>query len=261
MRKSIGFLSLVVFIFVTCFAGSACAEMQISWFNVQKRAYEDGRQFTRIEVGVNEQIVTDIKLYEGMSLLPVEFDDYSLDEIHYYTANYQGGNGIWNWSSLGSDRIVVYNFFGDFSFDLKEWTTYTIEVYYNEGMVSQSKFFTEAVELPIVSLAKGIKKKGKEIKPEFLDDGSMVVRWDAPTTTHEYTYANVYLTLKYDGGLFNNIYIGQPTHVGMVIIPPSVISKLQGDLDYQGFFDFKVQLRTTDNCNRTYSNWCRYYFE
>ena len=168
---------------------------------------------------------------------------------------------------MESDWIATYFSFGNFSLDLlKRGATYRIELdSTSEEIVSTTWDFTEEVELPIVSLS--TKGKSKKLDVEFLDDGSMVVRWNAPAATYEEndidTSVVVYLTIKEEkeeGGLLKIVYTLQSTHLGMVIIPPSVIDKLQDDPDYQGFFDFLIQHHTKDQCNRTYSNSIRYWF-
>ena len=78
MKKSIGLLSLVVFIFVTWFSGSAYAQLTINWFQVQKRTYEDGTQITRVHFGVNDpSLVTNIRLYKNDSLQDVDKNDFN----------------------------------------------------------------------------------------------------------------------------------------------------------------------------------------
>jgi len=77
MKKSIGLLSLVVFIFVTWFAGFAYAQLQIDWFQVQKRTYEDGTPITRVHFGVNDpSLVTAIRLYKNDTLQNVDKEDF-----------------------------------------------------------------------------------------------------------------------------------------------------------------------------------------
>jgi hypothetical protein len=302
MKKSIGWLSLVMFIFVTLFAGSAFADLtDLNWFVVQKRKYEGEEKITRVSFGVAEgqhSDVQSVRLFywedgSGWTQLPqVGLADFSSGIVEKYSYinydYYKFGRSlnIWDWNmglsppGCNSGCDVVWQSEGDsfnanFAFDDFEPvdnTHYQIEVNWadsgtgNSGVLTKGWFFTEEVDLPDLSLAKGRDDKSKDAKliVEFLDDGNMVVRWDAPAVTREDTSLRIFINIvdkEIEPNLYKSYWIRQPTHLGMLIISSKAIEALQEDPSYQGFFEFGVQLRTNDNCNRSYSNVQRYYFE
>ena len=265
MRKSIGLISLVVFVLVTLFAGSAYADLNIKWFQVQKRTYENGNQFARVQFAVNDyNLVVDVRLYRNdLQISGVDIDSFTfVKDISYYVP-YDASNSIWNWSSVvPGEWNVDEMYYMNYSLSLLvDGADYTIEVDWDDGSISGTKAYTihfsQVIDLPIVSPAASPYNKNKdpELKVESLDDGSMVVRWKAPTVNYGGTRQVVYLSIGP-----KIVYIHQPTHMGMLIVPSDVIAVLKTDPDYQGNFYFLVQLRTIDNCNRTYSDWCQFEF-
>lgn len=300
MKKSIGWLSLVMFIFVILFVGSTFADLgPIKAFYVQKAKYEGEGKITRVVFAVDEgkqSNVTGVRLYywngyDWVQLPQVDLEDFTrgiVEKLCYFNYDYyKFGSSLnfWDWnmgllpSGCDSDCEIWWQSEGDgfyaaFDFDDLEPvdnTVYLIEVYWddsdtgNSGTLQSVFFFNEEVDLPYISLDEKPKNKNKdEINVKFLDDGSMVVRWNAPQVNHEDTSLRISINIvdnKMEPNLYKYYWIRQPTHMGMLLIPSKAIEALKDDPNFRGFFEFQAQLRTNDNCNRSYSKPVRYYFE
>lgn len=288
MRKKLSILTtlfIVMFVVVSIFPGAKLAESSedIYWFTVQHRVYLDGRDFTRIMIEFLDELPTSpvhvIELYDpdgiqvdGVTLLSaLQFCEYGSFGRYEWLGSSPNPNYYWNWTSIINDNWQRGEYF---SWNLEGYTlevgTYEIRVYLEDGTILHAYCdFTGYVDLPIVSLvgdgAKTKKAKDdstKKLNTEWLADGSFVLRWDAPPVTTLDTRTQVFIYLKSTPGECDR-YVGmaQPTHMGMLIIPPDALNALQCNEDYQGYLAFTINTRTSNSSVRTYSNSHKYYFE
>jgi hypothetical protein len=263
---------------------------EIYWFAVQHRLYEDGRDFTKVAIGLRDLELEDIlaiRLLEPASSTPsprvnMENARESCENSIYAVYMFDQGYGTnpfysWNWGwVLGGDRwqAEYYLTWDLYNYPLVPGGTYTIEVDHIYGPTLTRTFtFSDYADFPIVSLVSDKQKIRKDkrrdstnkLDVEQLADGSLVLRWHAPAITRDDTSARVFLILNDDpdtGECGRSMSWKSPTHMGMFIIPPEAITYLQDPaLDYQGYFGFRVQIRLNDQSDRSYSNIHRYYFE
>lgn len=267
MKKLQSFL--VVFFLATIFASSAQA--QINWLQVQLRTYEDGREFTRVQFALNSDtyVVTNLILHgpDGLQVPGVELSDFTqTPDIAFYPAYTfeRGMPAYWNWPPPGPlPWNTEYVSWANYNFD-PEIGLYALELEIaGIGTVWRFFSFNGEVDLPIVTLRKkpGQKTADNKLDVEFTVDGSMTLWWEPRPVTHTDTSLRVYLILNSGPLEWKTVYIKQPTHMGMLLIPPHIITALQNEPEYEGCFDFLIQLRTNDNNNRSYSNVQTYCFD
>lgn len=271
---------------------NAQPQPSLRWFAVQHRLYEDGRDFTRVIIQLQDLVLADIseiRLFEPGSTEPSnlvtkenarEYCENTIYSVYVFDQNY-GQNPFYSWSWLyvnqqignGQWEAEYYVTWDLYNYPLVPGGTYKIEVDYSSATLERYFTFSDYADFPIVSLVSDKEKIRKEKKGdsshkldvEQLADGSLVLRWHAPAITRSDTSARVFVILNDDPGpgeCLRQISWKSPTHMGMLIIPSDAFEYLQDPaIDYQGYLGFRVQIRLNDNSDRSYSNTYRYYFE
>ena len=250
----------------------------IRWFVTQHSIHEDGRDITSVMVQLDYLELDDIsaiRLIEPGSPPAINPDvtkaaaEEFCERVVY---SYYSTSTYWNWQSVidaAETDSWGYEYYLSWSLSghtLTEGGTYRIEVDHGSPTTTlwREFTFTEYYPLPIVSLVskkEKVKKRGGRLDVEELDDGGLVLRWNAPAEAHENTSARVFVYLEDDpnGGecyIFASFWT--PTHMGMLIMPSEAVQALMGSDYYDGYFSFKYQIRVNDNSERSYGNFERY---
>jgi hypothetical protein len=277
MRK---FLLLLIAVSFLVVGNAQLVTAQIEWGVVQQRIYEDGRDFTRVVL----EVLSDTEADDIISITLLDPDSDPVPGVELATATracdwsvfpaYRSPGYYWDWTPVTDGSPWRYRVY--FSWDLYDYTleegVYEIQaVFSGTGLDTYPFQFTGYKDLPVVSLLQdsGKEKTKKEkddgtnkLNVEFLDDDSMVLRWNAKAVPDTDTSERAYIYLQDRGPAQCDVGVSikQPTQMGMLIVPPDAINALQCNVHYQGYFEFQVQLRFDDNSVRTYSNSHKYYF-
>lgn len=230
---------------------------RISWFSLQHRVYEDGRDFNRIsfeiKYGMDQYVTTDrlnsIKLTDpNGDVVAVTRDELNLafSAYNYLEGAYDGNNGVFllygapNRSSSYAGVVPGKLIAG----------TYHLSVQYANSVSNMDFTFNGLVDLPIIP--------GTSIRSSMDTSGNLTATWAVPMSlcktrptlqTSVRAFIDVYQ--DQDPTPRAELYIGIPTHMGRWFVPKAVVDwlKSQGNK-----YTIGVQLRTNDNCNRAYSN-------
>jgi hypothetical protein len=223
--------------------------LDIDWFWVQHRVYEDGKDFNRLGFSLRYEdgsypltdVVRNVTLTDNHGN-SVPYRDLRFWSEENLFGRYDGWAGTWSYDEFQFESGHT----ADIDDPLVEGT-YNLTITDLSGNTYESEYkFNGLVNLPIISrYFFYVSRKSK----------NLVWRWHiTPELYHlGFTYeTQVRAIIEIYN---NNQYVGAawlttPTHMGKIIIPPGVVEKIASKGNR---FDFIMQLRTRDNNNRTYS--------
>jgi len=282
MRKKL-VMSLVALAFIGLFTSTVSAESTYwvsSYSYIQHRVYEDGRDFYRMIVAISNtqncplcyvhdgNIIDHVVIFaseDGVNFSqygsPISGADMKLSHEDvaypfYWYAN--SGPSVWNYPY--SDNVLSY-IPGDeyyFLYDLNEpfpdgWWFYFL-VYTTDGQVAYSldqaywpkRFVLH--DLPMI--------KAHTIKKSWDKHGNLLITWDAPYTFNPpedmqyvfFTQTRLSIILENNPPYMKYLLCAMPTHLGGWFVPRNVVDQLGVSR-----VDLQLHIRTTDNCNRVYS--------
>ncbi len=223
---------------------------RISYVYVQHRLYEDGREFNRLYAEIRDENgeypIEDT--LSGMTLFAPDGTELTLSEIKFGTYNsingrYDESTGQYNYDgtnfSFGSGHTAVIEApleQGIYHLAVTDNQANTFERYHR---------FMGQVELPIVSSG--------TFRPSVDSNGNFTLTWDAPQNLDlTLDVSSRFIINVYDNDIYTGeLYVSMPVDLGYIFIPANIVQALEAAGDR---FDIRVQIRTNDNNNRTYSN-------
>lgn len=240
-----------IFFVLFLFTETALAEYSIQWFNVQHRIYEDGRESSRINTGIidgegnhitSSDLITDLTLTDPNGE-PVDVSYNIISDSSFGDTYYDTNTGQWHygdlkpevWGQGRTDAILIPG-------------TYRLQVTV-AGEVLESEFsFGGPVNLPIVP---------SNSYRTYLDmEGNLHWTWHVPEAlvliSSDYaTQVRAFIDVYQDGVFVTSgTYLKLPTHMSYCFVPKAALDKLRAKGNQ---FQFGIQVRTTDNSNRSYS--------
>ncbi len=272
------FFSLVVSLISVCMISSTTfANYYIDFWYIQHGTYENGNEYNRLAFAVRDQqgaipdstdpfvmndVVTVINLFypdaSQVSFEPPPSGTHFGGSYKTLNGRYEANRGDskeGQW--IFSDTFTNESWYrADFLGILRQGL-YQVHVEFTEG--TQVKTFDADVmvngqkNLPIVS--------ANSFRGYHDSSGNLILIWTPPhevgfwLTSEMSTSARGILEAYVDGIYAADLYIRQPTHLGVLIVPSNVFQNVQQKLG-PGNITYKTlqQLRTNDNNNRTYSN-------
>lgn len=250
MRKQ---LLIIVFGIVLTFGfvGQAASAYYLEWWYVQHRVYEDGRDFNRLNFALVDES-GNYPTADPVATVTLRDPDgriVSLSNPGFWTVDtiYGGYNcdiGQWDYD----DQFHFESGNGVQIDDPLIEGTYHLSVTDIDGGTHDGYFeFNGLVNLPIIS---------SSTFDVDLISGFLLWEWEisqallAISINHE-TQVRAIISIFKNDQYVGDGYFYVPTHMGMILLPPSVVRKMKMKGNR---FDFTIQLRTRDNNNRTYSN-------
>jgi hypothetical protein len=252
MKRSL--LLAVLLVLVFGFFSQAMA-YKLGSVSLQHRVYEDGRNFNRLYVEVqddagnfvsNPGLFKNVQLYNPSGIqIALTTKKAAIEEG--LTGWYDIGVGQWQYPSSFYSPLTVS---ADFTTKLVPGT-YRIVVTYDAHTITSYFNFTKLVALPII--------KEASIKTTATAAGDLIVRWTAPTTLFTLTQKNPALSTTTRAGIWaysGGNYLGYcqmkvGTHMQEAFFSKAFLDALRsmgGDN-----YTIVVTTRTNDNNNRSYS--------
>ncbi len=231
-------------------------ELNVDWWYIQHRKTEAGTAFNRLCFGLyyNDGINITGDVVNNVDLYVSEVNPISLGEIIFWTdgensfsGGYDCNSSQWYYGDWGEDNSYYYNVTFDGSLQPE---TYSMCVTLKDGQsLTLEKDFEGLKELPVISSDSFYVREDGE--------GNIIWTWDVPDgisqewETSVRAFVSMYDSTEWKGALTIKV----SAHMGHVFIPVDVVHKFEGRVDELGCdaVKFQVQLRTNDNCNRTYS--------
>ena len=226
--------------------------LDINWTNVRNSMREGGGEsnyvaFTMLDTSgnpVTSDVTSNVQLF-GPSGAEINLasNGYYLTE-KYLTGSYDSANGRWNYgNSFSPDSGYAASFAGDLPAGV-----YHLVITTNSGMVYDRYInYSGKVTLPIISSTSFYAYKD--------EGGNLLFSWKIPydasfIATRLSTALRAWIDV-YQAGVFKaEIWVSAPTHLGHIFVPASVVQLYEAEgTEYQ----VAVQLRTTDNRSRAYS--------
>ena len=254
MKKAVRFVFLVLFVFgfVVSTVSFVFAQYTIDWMYVQERVYEDGTMRKVMNFGIRDeagQRVTDFSGFKGLNLY-----DPNGDLVDYHMPS------IWTEDVLGGyyDANAAQWVYGDFEVDsgvsvpvtdeLMEGT-YRLElITVDDQIIEKTYQVNEFITLPVIP--------AESFQLSADANGNVHWYWAVPEElgrlSMDYeTQARVIIEIRDDGSYIGSLSVRSPSHMGYCFIPSDVVQKILGKGDQ---FGMRIQLRTPDNNNRSYSD-------
>jgi hypothetical protein len=266
MRKVMTIFTVTFAIILWCKGTVLAGDYTITYWQLMKRSYEDGRVFNRLGFAVvdgsdNFVIYNVIKTVtsvgpSGPISLPEKPPEqgggtdanFSDDSILY--GSYDGDTEEWSYDSdFHYENYFGINFSGDLeigndTLSVIDVDDVTMPFAAGDGDV---KYFNGIVNLPKIS--------AKSFRGYEDTSGNLLCQWSLPMDTYFYASSPNCsfrcFILIYNGNSFvGEIFVKVPVAVSMMFVPNSVMdkAKLMGDNFLLG-----VHLRTNDNNNRIYT--------
>jgi hypothetical protein len=213
-----------------------------------KRLYfqiKDGENFVR------DDLLTSVKLLNPSNKrLALSGMSFTTNDLGMW-AGYNASTGQWIYDGVVHDESGYFC-----SIDAKRLPTgpYRLVVIYNGIKIEKTDYnFNGLVRLPVIA--------GSTIKPKLDSKGNLFCTWKIPNSAFYLTDNNPQLAIStravidvYEGSTYKAyIQTTVPIHMGQVFFPADIIDKLKtlgGDT-----YRFRVQNRSNDNNNRTYSDY------
>ncbi|QTA79359.1 Carboxypeptidase-like domain-containing protein [Desulfonema limicola] len=231
-------------------------EMQIEFWYVQHRKYEDGREFSKAAFAMKnvinnnyilDNILVSMELYdpEGNKIQP----SFSGFGGSYKTASgrYDSNNGRWYFDNSHSDTSYY-----SINFDTSMKTgNYRLVVTDSSGNQYEAYYYFNSVQnIPVLS--------SKTVCAFKDGDGNLVWKWEIPSekfsdvNTTVRTWVSAYANESFIG----DIFITVPTHLGWAFAPANLLQALE---QFGGeTLKIGIHVRSNDNNNRNYTteiNW------
>ena len=255
MKKNLFSIVTLVMIFVA--ADTALAAYYVNFDVIQHRKYENGNEFNRAAFSVRESdggpyVMSDvinintITLYDpdGTEILPTKvIFDPSWRALY---GNFSSTTGQWNFNAAFSSPEPAY--YINFDEPLIQGT-YHLYAEENDGTPHDVyKEFNALANLPTISSSTF---RGYEDSA-----GDFILTWDLPVDLYFWTSGlstsyRVIITVSMDGSYSGDLWVTQPTPLGLIIVPSTVMQTLKAE---GNTLKAQIQIRTNDNNNRTYSN-------
>ena len=227
------------------------------WWYVQHRKKGDGSDYNRICFGLfyNDSINITDDVVDTVELFDPAGDSISLGEIKFLTegenslyGGYNGNTSQWYYGDWGENIDHYYSInFGS----LLQTGTYHMRVTLNDVQeINLYKDFEGLKDLPVISSDSFYMRKDSE--------DNTIWTWDVPDGISQdwQTSARAFVFMYDENEYIGDLTVKVPAHMGYVFIPADVLLKLEERVNTLDCDTVKlcVQLRTNDNCNRTYSN-------
>ena len=245
--------------FILGFCGQAFATYSISYIYVQHRAYEDpakgvNRLYFQIKDGENfvrNDLLTSVKLFNPSN------NALKLPDLTFYPHDY-GVRGEYN-ANMGQytyDGVVHDESGYSGNIDVKKLVkgTYRLVATYNGFKIETACNFNGLVNLPVID--------DKSIKASMDPKGNLFCTWKVPNSAFYLTEANPALAVS--ARAIIDVYNGEtavayvqpfvPFHMGQAFFPARIVELIKTELG-GNTYKFRVQLRTNDNNNRTFSDY------
>jgi hypothetical protein len=259
MRK-IATLFLIALLFFMWSGGTILAgDYSVTWWIIQKRKYEDGKAFNRLQFAVIDSsgnYVTN-NVVKTVAVLgpsgPITLLEGPPDFLYYETLNgsYDTNSKQWNY---GSNFYFENTFMIDFS-DGIEIGNHTLTVVDVDDAtmtfipgISKTQYFNGTVDLPEIT--------SKSFRGYEDASGNLLWYWDLPMDTNFWASSpevsfRCWVTIMNGDSYVGGIWVRVPVTMGMLFVPNSVMdkAKLKGDNLRLG-----LHLRTNDDNNRYYAN-------
>jgi hypothetical protein len=253
MKKSL-FL-IVAFIIALTVSNTVFAAYYVHMWHPQHRKYEDGREFNIISLAVRESqggpyvmsnVIQSITLYDPNG------EEVSLTEWHFdrtwkgLFGSFDVNTGQWSFSSdfapVQPENVIFFD-------EPLIQGTYHLHVVDTDGTPYDVYSDSNAlVDLPMIS--------SRSFRGYEDASGNFIWTWDLPLDL-DFWNAGLSTSFRVLIGVYNNgsymgdLWVTQPTDLDTIIVPSSVMQKLRAEGDT---LKARIQLRTDDASNRTYSN-------
>jgi hypothetical protein len=242
----------VLFILLCVFTGSAHAT-DVSWMYIQHRVYENGRTYNRLAFGLADD--TGHELTSDTNVASVKLSDPQGRPVKLFDRKFSRDEEIYGiydpmrsqWHFVEEWQIDSW-FSADFSEPLIPGV-YRLKVNTVDGNVAEYEFyFKTAAVLPVIT------SQSFKLQPDPF--GNVIWKWDVPDTLGHMVY-NLQTAVKASIDIYKDteqvayFFIKLPSHMSYLFIPRNIVQKMRAKGDS---FGLRVQLETTDNTTRTYSN-------
>jgi len=242
---------LLSLVFVLGFVDQSMAAYTLDYFFVQHRVYEDGRNLNRIAFGIKnargQYVATDqlksVTLTDPLGhAVPLTKADLKFAKYSELDGEYDGKSGVF----LYGKWYTASNYWGEVPGRLVIGT-YHLSVRYATSVCNMDFNFEGAVKLPVTAVS--------SIESSVDGYGNLTATWDVPmdlcrTKPTLQTSVRAYIDVYQDAAWKGELYVRIPTHMGRLFVPKVLVDRLRstGNKYYMA-----IQLRTNNNCNRTYS--------
>ena len=229
----------------------------IGYFFVQHRKYESGREINRVLFEIYDEngnyvlAPVDIAFVElvlpDASTVMVDPSQVTFFKELFMGPVYNGDTGQWNYED-------AFYYTSGYYFDLDPAFVmngdYGLEVTDTDGNVylpypdNQFFHFYGIEDLPIIPKS--------SIKYKIDAYGNLISTWDVPyyIDPNLSTSARAIIEFSKDGHYVGELHVKVPSHLGTLFVPAYIVDLMQQQGDE---FEMRLQLRTNDNNNRTYS--------
>ena len=246
-------VALFSIIFLSAFATNVKAAYQLGWASVQHRIYEDGRSLNRLYFEMldedgnfipNGNVVKSVQLY-GPNNNAVNLKALSLDpDFDYFGSRYDCATSKW----IYNDARMINGYYDEILDPLIPGT-YRLEVTADDGHTYNGDIeFNQKVILPII--------KSSSFKIHSDNSGNVYWTWDIPdelcrmSESHE-IQARAIVSVNANQKFEAFFQVSLPAHMGLLFIPNKTVQQIVTSGDE---YLFLIQLRTSDQNNRSYSN-------
>ena len=252
MKRNLFLMVTLIMIFAA--SDTVLAAYHINFDMIQHRKFENGNEFNRASFSVRQyqggpyvmsDVVKSFTLYDpnGHEVTPTKVVFDPTWKALY--GNVVIGTGQWNFDSDFSSPETAYNINVD---EPLIPGTYDLHVEENDGTSHDvSKDFNALASLPTIS--------SNSFRGYEDASGNFILTWGLPVDLEFWnsgleTSFRVIIGVSQNGSYKGDLWVTQPTLIGLIIIPSSVMLKLLAEGDT---LEAQIQLRTNDNNNRTYS--------
>jgi hypothetical protein len=259
MRKITTLFLIALFFFMWSGGTILAGDYSVTWWRIQKRNYEDGRTFNRLQFGlkdsngndVTNNVVKTVTLLgpSGPIPLPEGPPDFFYNEV--LNGSYNADSAQWNYdSNFDFKNQFMINFSN--GIEIGNYTLKVVDVddaimTFASG-ISSTQYFNGIVDLPKIT--------SKSFRGYEDASGNLLWYWDLPMDTYFWASSPdvscaCWVTIMNGDTYVGDIWVRLPVTMGMMFVPSSVMNKakLKGDNLKLG-----ILLRTNDDNNRYYAN-------
>jgi len=255
-KKSI--IVLLAFVFSYGGVAAAAGPFEVTWLYVQHRVNEDPAKgtFNRLcfllqddagNYASTPALLEDVMLVDPNGSI-LTLTDPGFDPGDYYGGSYDDARGQWYYNPT---QLHEPTFYYKITEPLPKGIYYLFATY--DGYSSECSYlFNGEVALPMVE------SSSFQIPAKLDASGALIINWTPSAKLFHFTDSNPKIKTSaraeidaYQGSTYTGYLIARvSTHLGRFYVPKSVLSQLSAMGDR---FEFRAQLRTNDNSNRTYS--------